>query len=174
MEQRYPQVVVIGDSEVSTDQYEEAVMIGRAIGSLGAVIITGGRGGIMEAVSKGGRMAGALVAGILPTNEIDDANSFCQVVFPTGMGHARNALTVMAGDLIVAIGGGAGTLSEISFAWIYGKPVIAWKGRGWSERLAGEPIDSRGNRVIIPCDGVDELKTIIRDYCRQHHLSVDV
>ncbi len=170
MASRYPQVVVIGDSETGPEQYAEAVEIGRAIGSVGAVIITGGRSGIMEAVSKGGRMAGALVAGILPSNQIDDANPFCDIVFPTGMGHARNALTVMAADLVIAIGGGAGTLSEIAFSWIYDKPVIAWVGRGWSGKLAGQSLDARSNRIIHPCDNVEDLKTFIKDHCRQHHL----
>jgi uncharacterized protein (TIGR00725 family) len=170
MASRYPQITVIGDSDISGEQYEEAVTIGQAIGSLGAVIITGGRGGIMEAVSKGGHMAGAVVAGILPSSMIDDANPFCDVVFPTGMGHARNALTVMAADLVVAIGGGAGTLSEISFAWIYGKPVIAWEGRGWSGKMAGQSLDNRSTRVLRPCHDTEDLKTLIKNHCRLHQL----
>ena len=172
LKERYPQIAVVGDAEADARQYEEAVSIGRALGSLGATVITGGRGGIMEAVSKGARQAGTLVAGILPSQEIDDANPYCGIVFPTGMGHARNALTVMAGDLVVAIGGGAGTLSEISFAWIYGKPVIAWKGRGWAGKLAGKSIDSRRPETVIPCGNVGELKALIREYCHQNHLKI--
>jgi len=173
MEGRYPQIVVIGDSEVNALQYEEAVSIGQAIGNLGATVITGGLGGIMEAVSKGAAMTGALVAGILPSGKIDDANRYCRIVFPTGMGHARNALTVMAGDLVIAIGGGAGTLSEMSFAWIYGKPVIAWEGRGWAGKLAGKSIDDRRDESVVSCKTVEELKALITEYCRHNNLKIN-
>lgn len=170
MKLRYPQIVVIGDSEVDEHRYAEAVEIGQLIGKLGAVVITGGRGGVMEAVSKGARMVGAMVAGIVPSDKIEDGNPYCQLVLPTGMGHARNALTVMAGDLVVAIGGGAGTLSEISFAWIYKKPIIVWKDTGWSGKLAGKSIDSKREDKIIACDQLTDLKMFIMELCREKNL----
>ena len=91
----------------------------------GAVVVTGGRGGVMEAASKGARQAGGTTLGILPDADRSQANPWLTVAVPTGMGEARNALVVRAADGVIAVGGEWGTLSEIAFAGKTGKPVVA-------------------------------------------------
>lgn len=153
------QVVVIGDSEASSDELDAAYALGKLLASMNVVVVTGGRGGVMEAVSRGVREAGGLSVGILPGEDFREANPFCDVIIPTGMGHARNAITAMAGHAVVGIGGGAGTLSELALASIYGRPVFVLTGHGgWSDRLAGTVIDPKYGGKITACKDLDELK----------------
>lgn len=128
----------------------------------------GGRNGIMEAACRGARESEAWsegrILGILPGLDDHDANPYVDIVIPTGLNLARNALVVTTGALVVALGGGAGTLSEIALAWQYGKPVVALDlGEGWSARLAGEALDgARDDRVSAARD-VDEVMRTIAD-----------
>jgi uncharacterized protein (TIGR00725 family) len=118
------QVAVIGASDASPEQREQAEAAGRRLAELGAVVVTGGRGGVMEAACKGAKEAGGRTVGILPGDDRADANEFVDVAIPTGVGQMRNVLVVRASDAIVAIGGAWGTLSEIAFARGAGKPVF--------------------------------------------------
>ena len=97
--------------------------VGRLLAEAGAVVVTGGLGGVMEAASKGAREAGGTTLGILPGSDRRDANPWVTVAVPTGMGEARNALVVRAADGLIAVGGEWGTLSEIALARTAGKPV---------------------------------------------------
>ncbi|MDY6935747.1 MAG: TIGR00725 family protein [Spirochaetota bacterium] len=133
---RYSQVVVIGSSD-DNSYANEAYQIGKYIASKGWVLISGGRGGIMEAVSKGAREEGGIVIGIIPESDHESANKYCNIVIPTGIGYARNMINVLSGDAIISIGGKSGTLSELAYGWQFTKPIIlcAFTG-GWSERLS--------------------------------------
>lgn len=84
----------------------------------------GGLGGVMEAASRGAHEAGGIAVGILPGADRSHANKWLTIALPTDMGHARNALVALAGDAIIAICGGYGTLSEIAFGLKMGKPVV--------------------------------------------------
>ena len=97
--------------------------VGRLLAEAGAVVVTGGLGGVMEAASKGAHEAGGTTLGILPGTDRDEANPWVGVAVPTGIGEARNALVVRAADGVIAVGGAWGTLSEIAFARKTGKPV---------------------------------------------------
>jgi uncharacterized protein (TIGR00725 family) len=103
----------------------------------------------MEHAARGMRAAraagsGGLVLGILPGEAASEANVWCDIVVPTGMGLARNVLVVRSADAVILLGGRSGTLSEAAVAWQLGKPVVALQGSGgWAERLAGEAIDDR-------------------------------
>jgi len=159
------QVTVIGDALASDDKYQFCFDMGKLISSLGFVLVTGGRAGVMEAVSKGAYENGGVVVGILPGNTKEQANPYCNVVVPTGLGHTRNSITVMAADIVVVVGGGAGTLSELAFAWIYGKPIIAMeKWGGWGEKLAGEKLDQKRDSEVISCTSLEGLKAILLNY----------
>lgn len=109
-------VSVIGGSECDEDTALKAEEVGGIIASSGAVLVSGGLGGVMEAASRGAKKAGGLVLGIIPGEEKNDANSFVDIVIPTGMGYSRNALVAGAADVVVAFSGKYGTLSEIGFA----------------------------------------------------------
>jgi uncharacterized protein (TIGR00725 family) len=114
-------VAVIGPGDEPT---VAAAEVGRLIAERGAVLVCGGRGGAMEAACRGAKEVGGLTVGILPGPDRSEANPFVDVVLPTGLGDARNALVVGAADVVIAIGGGYGTLSEIALALKAGKRVI--------------------------------------------------
>ena len=123
MDEMHPlQIAVIG--AVTSDDEEEhaAEDAGRLIAMAGAVLICGGRGGVMEAACRGAVGAGGVTVGILP-GDVCDANPFCTVIIPTGLGIARNAVVVSAARAIIAVGGAYGTLSEIAMALKLGRPV---------------------------------------------------
>jgi uncharacterized protein (TIGR00725 family) len=115
---------VVGPGDASDAQRAVAEDVGRLLAEAGAVVVTGGRSGVMEAASKGARDAGGTALGILPGADRREANEWVTVAVPTGMGEARNALVVRAADALVAVGGAWGTLSEIALARKTGKPVV--------------------------------------------------
>lgn len=117
-------VAVVGASRPAAGEPERAEAVGRALAERGAVVVCGGRGGVMEAACRGARSAGGTTVGILPGLERAEANAWVDVAIPTGLGEARNALVVCAADALVAVGGEFGTLSEIALALAAGKPVV--------------------------------------------------
>jgi uncharacterized protein (TIGR00725 family) len=114
-------VAVIGPGD---EPSVAAAELGRLLAERGAVVVCGGRGGAMEAACRGAKDAGGLTVGILPGSDRSEANRYVDVVLPTGLGEARNALVVGAADVVIAIGGGYGTLSEIALALKARKRVI--------------------------------------------------
>lgn len=153
------QVVVIGDASAEREAYRFAERLGQYLGKKGYTVITGGRSGIMEAVNKGASEAGGLTIGIIPGADFSQANSWCSVVIPTDLGHARNSITALSADLIISIGGKAGTLTEIGFGWIFNKPIISVSQfGGWSAELSGKNIDDRRTDNIIAVDSFEALK----------------
>jgi hypothetical protein len=118
-------VSVCGGSTASDVEAAKAQETGRLLALAGAVLVTGGLGGVMAAASKGANEAGGIVLGLLPGDRHEAANPFCTAVVPTGFGEARNVLVVRAADAVIAIGGEWGTLSEIALAMKTGKPVVA-------------------------------------------------
>ena len=155
---RLKQITIIGGSDEGVAACRLAEEIGAALAREGYVVVTGGRGGIMEAANKGASKAGGISIGLLPSDSFSDANDYCSIVLPTGIGHARNALTALAGDAIVSIGGGAGTLSEICFGWIFQKPIFVFdQFGGWSEKLSDQKVDERFQTKVHTCDSVEDL-----------------
>jgi uncharacterized protein (TIGR00725 family) len=115
---------VVGAGDADAGQRTAAQEVGRLLAEAGAVVVTGGLGGVMEAASKGAREAGGTTLGLLPGTDRRDANAWLSVAVPTGMGEMRNTLVVRAADGVIAVGGVWGTLSEIAFARKTGKPVV--------------------------------------------------
>lgn len=162
---RRPQATVIGDSDAPPELCSVAEQVGEMLARLGITVITGGRGGVMEAACRGALRAGGLTVGILPSSEMSDANQWCSVVIPTGLGHARNVVNVLAGDFVIALGDSAGTLSEVCFAWIHGRPILTVKGwNGWLAKMGSE-LDSRGMSSIIECADVEALQKPVVSIC---------
>jgi uncharacterized protein (TIGR00725 family) len=122
---RATQISVIGGAVGDDEVLDQAEEVGRGIAEAGAVLVCGGRTGVMEAASRGASEAGGTVIGVLPTSDPEDANPHVTHVIPTGIGHARNLAVVGSGDAVIAIGGEWGTLSEIAFARRLERPVIA-------------------------------------------------
>ncbi len=117
-------VAVIGGYPCSPAEANLAEIAGRELARRGAILICGGEGGVMESACKGARSAGGLTIGILPTDNRQSANSFVDVPIVTGLGVARNLIVVRSAQAVIAVGGGYGTLSEISFALKFQIPVI--------------------------------------------------
>ncbi|MDQ1432221.1 MAG: hypothetical protein QOF40_2823 [Actinomycetota bacterium] len=117
-------VAVIGPSEASDQELAQAETVGRLLAEGGAVVVCGGLGGVMEAAARGAASADGTVVGLLPGRARADANPHVTVAIATGMGEMRNALIVRAVDVVVAVGGAYGTLSEIAIALRTGVPVV--------------------------------------------------
>jgi uncharacterized protein (TIGR00725 family) len=100
-----------------------AERVGALVAQRGAVLVCGGLGGVMEAACRGARQEGGTAVGILPGLDRSAANPHVDLALATGLGEARNALVVRAGDALIAVGGGYGTLSEIALALKAGKRV---------------------------------------------------
>lgn len=155
---------VIGSNENSCtkEQTDFAFQLGKYLVDNDHTIVNGGMGGTMEAVAKGAResekFAANKVIGILPGEDVIDGNSYSGIKIVTELGSGRNRLVVLNGDFIIAIGGGAGTLNEISIAWILQKPIAAYThGGGWATKLAGKQIDDRRNDIIFPISNLEDI-----------------
>jgi uncharacterized protein (TIGR00725 family) len=117
-------VAVIGGSTCSKRNYRIAQRLGELIAQEGWLLICGGRAGVMEAACRGAKNKGGTTVGILPSFDAKDANPYVDIKIPTGLGYARNVLVVRAADIVVAVAGHYGTLSEIAFAFNEGKKVL--------------------------------------------------
>lgn len=115
---------VIGPAECEPFVATLAAEVGRRIAEAGHVLVCGGRGGVMEAACRGAKLAGGLTVGILPSATPAHANPHVDIPIATGMGHARNAVIAHSAAVLIAIGAGYGTLSEIAIALKVGTPVI--------------------------------------------------
>ncbi|MCS6843042.1 MAG: TIGR00725 family protein [Caldilineales bacterium] len=121
---RAVRVAVIGGGVCSPEEEAIAEAVGRGLARAGAVVLTGGRGGVMAAASRGAAEAGGLTVGILPGDEASQANPWVRLPIVTGLGEARNAVLMRTAQAVIAIGGEYGTLSEIAFALKFRRPVV--------------------------------------------------
>jgi hypothetical protein len=155
-------VSVICGSEIDKDTEEKAVNIGRLLAKNNYAISCGGLFGGMEAVCKGAKQENGLTIGIIPYKEKNAANDYVDIAIPVPFSQARNLIVVLSGDAVVAIGGKAGTLSEMCFAWIYQKPIVALASvPGWSSKLANEKIDNRRADKIYGANSPEEVIKIL-------------
>ncbi|HUW90085.1 MAG TPA: TIGR00725 family protein [Candidatus Nanopelagicaceae bacterium] len=153
-------ISIIGTSEIEPRTEEIAIELGRLLAINKYAVACGGLYGVMEAVCKGAKQEGGLTIGIIPYEDKSRANKFIDVVIPVPFSQARNVVVVLSGDACVAVEGKAGTLSEMCFAWIYGKPIIALTGdeiNGWSSKMAGKKIDDRRNDTIYGASSAQEV-----------------
>ena len=145
-------VSVSGSGDAPPDVIALAEEVGSRLARADVVVVCGGLGGVMEAVCRGAKSAGGTTVGILPGTERSDANAFVDVAIPTGLGESRNALVARAADVLIAIGGEFGTLSEIALALKVGTPVV---GLGtWDLRRRGEVVDAI-KAADTPAEAVD-------------------
>ena len=165
---RITTIGVIGPSEFhcSEEIYEFAFKLGRMIADMGYTVVCGGLGGTMEAACKGSHSSEnyrpGMTIGVIPSADKSTANEFVDIVIPTGLGFARNTLVVNSADVVVALGGGSGTLSEIAFAWQMHRPIICFDGfNGWSKELADRKLDERREKPIFRASSLEEIKKII-------------
>ena len=117
-------VGVIGGTSANAEHLETAFLVGELIARNNAVLVCGGLSGVMNAASRGAKKEGGMSIGILPGNNREDANPYIDIPIATGMGYTRNALVVMNSDVLIAIDGQYGTLSEIAYGCVQGKRII--------------------------------------------------
>ena len=121
------QVAVIGSGCEHEARAEE---VGHLLAERGCTVVTGGRGEVMAAAARGAKRAGGTTIGILPGESRVEASEWIDHVVVTGIGHARNLAVVASGDAVIAVGGRWGTLAEIGFARVLGRPVVVLE-PGW-------------------------------------------
>ncbi len=160
---------IIGPNQslCTKEVYDFGLSLGRRLIDDGYMIVCGGMYGIMEAVCRGARNSPlyyyGCTIGIIPSNDKTLANPFCDIVIPTGMGLARNVIIINTADVIVAISGGAGTLSEIAYAWQMGKEILCFtEFEGWAKTLSGTQLDTTQNRTIKSVQSLEEILKELR------------
>ena len=148
---------------------EVAEGVGTEVAAAGCVLLSGGTGGVMEAACRGAAGAGGLTIGFLPQADYEHANPYVQVALPTGLGTLRNVLTARCADAVIMIGGGVGTLNEVTVAYDSGTPVVAVRGTGgWADRLGdalldGQWLDERRVVAISFADTAAEAVALATD-----------
>ena len=123
---------VIGGHEADDDSQALAYAVGREIASRGHVLVCGGRGGVMREACRGAKDGGGLTVGILPGDDLSDANEFVDIPVITGIGFARNSIIARTANALIAVDGHYGTLSEIAFGLTAGRPIVGL--RTWQLR----------------------------------------
>lgn len=151
-------IAVCGGSAADNEALVAAEEIGRLIARSGAVLITGGLGGVMAAAAKGATEEGGTAIGVLPSNDSQDGNEHNTLVIATGLGEARNTVIVNACDALIAVGGEFGTLSEIAFALRLGVPVIGYQ--TWE--VARGDLEVPIRRAASPADAVRQAMAAVK------------
>ncbi len=148
-----PVVGVSGGARIDEKMARDAYEVGRLLAKKGAILVTGGLSGVMEAACQGAVQAGGVTIGILPGEDKSEANPYVQVPIATDLGIARNVVLVQTVDVLIAIDGSYGTLSEIALALNLGKRVVALN--SWDLEKAGEINTDLYVRAKDPEDAVE-------------------
>lgn len=116
---------VMGGAEASAATERTAQEVGRLVAEQDWVLLNGGRhAGVMAASAAGARAAGGLVVGVLPDEHTHGMSLDVDIPILTGMGDARNIINVLSSRVVIALPGGAGTISEVAHALKLGRPVV--------------------------------------------------
>ena len=129
-------VAVVGSGTATADLYEKAKEVGRLVAERGGIVVCGGLSGVMEAAARGAAEAGGMALGILPDEDRRRQNEYLTYSVATGAGQARNLAVVCSGDVVIAVGGEYGTLSEIGLARKVGRPVVVLEGWDLGEHVS--------------------------------------
>ncbi|MCK5259446.1 MAG: TIGR00725 family protein [Candidatus Omnitrophica bacterium] len=148
-------ISVIGGHDINAEVENIAHEVGGIVAKVGAVLVCGGLGGVMEAASRGAKEAGGLTIGILPGKDKADANPHIDIALPSSIGYARNAMVACSADIIIALPGSDGTSSEISYGIVYKRPIIDLG--GW------------GREGMIKVKDVQEAEEKIRELISTRH-----
>ena len=132
-------MTVVGSGTAAGELYEKAREVGRLVAEKGGTVVCGGLSGVMEAAARGATEAGGTAIGILPDEDRRRQNGFLTYSVATGAGQARNLAVVCSGDVVIAVGGEYGTLSEIGLARKVGRPVVVLEGWDLGEHVTVTP-----------------------------------
>ena len=138
------------DNGCTPELEKVAYDVGTEVAKSNSVLITGGLGGVMRAACHGAQESGGTTIGIIPQDNSSQANEFCDIVIPSGMGLTRDFLNALSADGVIVVGGGSGTLSEICAAYMYKKPIVTLKNSGGiASKYADTYLDHRKNVKIV-------------------------
>jgi uncharacterized protein (TIGR00730 family) len=114
-----PIITIFGSSQPrrGDELYEASLEMGALLGHAGFDVMTGGYTGVMEAASRGARRTGAHVVGITMGRFEDRVNRYVKDEIRTANFYERFHWLVDRADGYVAMGGGIGTLAEVTFTW---------------------------------------------------------
>ncbi|MCL2631138.1 MAG: TIGR00725 family protein [Firmicutes bacterium] len=178
-------IAIIGDAicEEGSQKFNLAYEAGKAVIDAGFRLQCGGYGGVMNASCKGARSSSKYregdIIGIVPSFNPADANGYVDISIATGLDLFRNIIVANA-DAVIAVGGGAGTLTEIANAWLLKRLIVAFSNcNGWSEKVAGTRLDGRVRYPNIPDDKIygvtsanealEVITRLIDKYTAHHH-----
>jgi uncharacterized protein (TIGR00725 family) len=147
------QVSVIGSGVEHEARAEE---VGRLLAQAGATVVTGGLASVMAAAARGAKSAGGTTIGVLPGEGRESVNEWIDHTVVTGVGHARNLAVVASGEAVIAVGGSWGTLAEIAFARVLGRPVVILE-PGWE--IDGDGVE----RAATPAVAVELALRLARE-----------
>jgi uncharacterized protein (TIGR00725 family) len=148
-------VSVIGGHNCNKEVEQLSQNLGEKLAKVVEILVSGGLSGTMMAVCKGFKTGNGITIGIITSYNKKDANPFIDIVIPSGFGLARNVLVVKSADVVVALPGEAGTLSEIAYCLQFGIPVISL--RSW---------DIPG---VIKVNTVDEAIGKVKEILHKEH-----
>ena len=163
------QIAIIGGRGIDSESQTLVENISKMLVEEGFRIVTGGLGALPLAAHRGAKSAsnstGSDTIAILPGFDPKPALDHADIIIPTGLDAIRNAI-VANSDAVIAVGGGAGTLSEIAYAWQFKRPIIATSVQGWSSKIAGHVVDSRVrlddpniDDIVFSCNTVEEIRS---------------
>jgi uncharacterized protein (TIGR00725 family) len=166
------QIGVIGynDDRCTEVAKEIAYEVGKEIALSGSVLVCGGLGGVMDAACRGAKEVNGVTVGIIPQDNFSFANQFCDIVICSGIGYARDFIVATSSDGIIAVGGGIGTLIEMSVGYMIKKKIVAISSSGGvSDVYAGKYLDER-KRVLIEAapDAKAAVQAILDDDIKKH------
>ncbi len=118
-------VGVIGAGSCTEKEEAIAEQVGQEIARRGGILVCGGLGGVMQAASRGAKSEDGTTIGILPGDDKARANQYIDYAIATGIGEARNLVIIKTADVVIALPGKYGTLSEMAFCKKMGKPIVS-------------------------------------------------
>ena len=167
------QIAIIGGRDIDQEAQILVEDISRMLVEEGYRIVTGGLGLLPSAAHRGAKSASnsteADTIAILPGFDPKPAYNHADIIIPTGLDVSRNAI-VANSDAVIAVGGGAGTLSEIAYAWQFKRPILATSVEGWSSKVVGQVVDNRKRLddpvledIVFPCNSVEGIRSKLQE-----------
>jgi hypothetical protein len=153
-------VAVCGPDPATPEVSAQAEEVGRLLARAGAILVCGGLGGTMETTARGVHAEGGTSIGILPGSGRSAANPYLSFSIPTGMGEMRNALIIRSADVVIAVAGEFGTLSEVAFALKTGVPVVGLD--TWELSKPGRMVADPIVRASTPQEAVEQALRLAR------------
>jgi len=174
---RRPNISILGSYQATHEETSLAYDLGSQLANMSLNVISGGQKGVMHSLCKGlheNRIAisneSCTIVGILPSQDFLPGNEYLDIAIPTGFGAIQNSILPLCADVVIAIGGAGGTLTELSFAWQYKKPIALIGSTGWSSKLAGQRLDERRIETLPHFMSVVEVVDWVKQTLKHHAL----